>query len=125
MAYMTAQKKSKTTVTLPPINTVEMLRINRAFQLAIFGLVLAAVLVIVLLCIGSFASTDIVAVVGLFTSVLGTLVGAFFGLQIGSADKSRAEDRADNAQKRVDVLQSVADQKTIQRAKREYADLFK
>lgn len=122
---MTAQKKSKTTVTLPPINTVEMLRINRAFQLAIFGLVLAAVLVIVLLCIGSFASTDIVAVVGLFTSVLGTLVGAFFGLQIGSADKSRAEDRADNAQKRVDVLQSVADQKTIQRAKREYADLFK
>jgi len=41
------------------------------------------------------ASTDIVAIVGTFTGVSGTLAGAFFGLQMGSAgrEQERVERR--------------------------------
>ncbi len=104
---------------------IEITRINRAFWLSIFGLSLAAALVIALLVAGWKASSDIVAVVGLFTSVLGTLVGAFFGLQIGSAGTAKAEDRADNAQKKADALSAAANKDTIDEAKKLYPDLFK
>lgn len=109
----------------PQDSVIEKLRINRAFWLSIFGLALAAALVIALLLAGWKVSSDIVAVVGLFTSVLGTLVGAFFGLQIGSAGTAKAEDRADNAQKKADVLAAAANKDTIDEAKRLYPDLFK
>ena len=59
-----------------------------AFWLSIVGLALAAVLTFFLVHIAKAKvedSTDVVAIVGLFTSVTGTLVGAFFGLQIGQA----------------------------------------
>ncbi len=103
----------------------EKYRIGKAFQLSIIGLSLAAMLVIVLIFAGWKSSSDITAVVGLFTSVLGTLVGAFFGMQIGSADKAKAEERADNAQKKVDALHAAADEKTIEKAKHLYPNLFK
>jgi uncharacterized membrane protein len=106
-------------------SAVEKFRINRAFYLSIFGLGLAAALVIALLIAGWDKASDITAVVGLFTSVLGTLVGAFFGLQIGSADKAKAEERADNAQKKADVLGAFAQPETIQRAMEKFPDLFK
>lgn len=106
-------------------NATEKFRISKAFWLSVFGLALAAALVIALLIAGWDTSTDIVAVVGLFTSVLGTLVGAFFGLQIGSAGKAEAEDRADNAQKKANALQAAADPNTIRKAKELYRDLFK
>ena len=104
---------------------VEKLRINKAFYLAVFGLLLAAALVVVLLVAGWKTASDITGVVGLFTSILGTLVGAFFGLQIGSAGKAKADERADNAQKKADALQSAADEPTIRRAKELYPELFK
>lgn len=105
-------------------STLEKLRINRAFWLSIFGLALAAGLVIALLIAGK-TSSDIAAVVGLFTSVLGTLIGAFFGLQIGSAGKDKAEERADNAQKKAEALAMAADSNTINRAKSLYPNLLK
>jgi uncharacterized membrane protein len=104
-------------------NGIEILRINRAFQLAVFGLALAAFLVGMLL-LACMTSDEIVSIVGLFTSVLGTLVGAFFGLQIGSAGREKAENRADNAQKKVDALQSAADEATINKARDLYKGLF-
>ena len=106
-------------------SATEKLRIDRAFQLSVFGLTLAAALVVALLFAGLKTATDITAVVGLFTSVLGTLVGAFFGLQIGSADKAKAEERADNAQKKADALGAAADEETIKKARTLYPDLFK
>ncbi len=104
---------------------VEKLRIDRAFQLSVIGLALAALLVGALLWAGWKTAADVTSVVGLFTSILGTLVGLFFGLQVGSADKAKAEDRAERAQKKADVLQAVADTPTIDRAKALYPDLFK
>jgi hypothetical protein len=122
---MEAQTNQAQTVTEPQNSVVEKLRINRAFYLSIIGLGLAAVLVVALLIAGWKAASDITAVVGLFTSVLGTLVGAFFGLQIGSADKAKAEERADNAQKKADVLGAFAHPETIQKAMEKFPDLFK
>jgi len=106
-------------------SAIEALRIKKAFYLSVFGLSLSVALVVVLLIAGMNKSNDIVAVVGLFTSVLGTLVGAFFGLQIGAAGKEKAEQRADNAQKKANALQAAADEPTINRAKAMYPDLFK
>jgi MFS superfamily sulfate permease-like transporter len=65
----------------------ERLRIRHAFFLSLFGLGLAAALTVFLVSIPSDVNeaSEIVAVIGLFTSVTGTLVGAFFGLQIGQA----------------------------------------
>jgi hypothetical protein len=66
----------------------ERLRMQHAFWLSLFGLGLAAVLTVFLvLFAGTKVGTpaEVVAIVGLFTSVTGTLVGAFFGLQIGAA----------------------------------------
>ncbi len=104
---------------------VEKLRINKAFYLAVIGLSLSAALVVVLLAAGWKTASEITGVVGLFTSILGTLVGAFFGLQIGSADKAKVEERADNAQKKADALQAAADEPTIRKAKELYPELFK
>jgi uncharacterized protein YacL len=121
---MESQTNQPQDVTKAKNNAVEKLRINRAFYLSIFGLGLAAALVVALLIAGKQAN-EITAVVGLFTSILGTLVGAFFGLQIGAADKAKAEERADNVQRKANALQAAADESTIKKAKEIYPDLFK
>ena len=74
-------------------STLEKLRLQFAFALSVVGLLLAAILAIVLVFKEQWAATDTVALVGLFTSVLGTLVGAFFGVQVGLA--GREEERQD------------------------------
>lgn len=104
---------------------VEKLRITKAFWLSVIGLTLAALLVVLLPNLGFNKATDITSIVGLFTSVLGTLVGAFFGLQIGSAGKEKAEQRADEAQKKVNALQGAATPEVIEKAGKFYPELFK
>ncbi len=110
----------------PQNSALEKLRINKAFWLSIIGLVLAALIVLILLAFGLRGSTEIVAVVGVFTSVLGTLVGAFLGVQVGSAGKAQAEERADENQKKTVAFAAAADKGMITEAKRLYGkDLFK
>src|SRR5262245_51751197 len=77
----------------PPVaqDTTENVRIRYAFWLAVFGLGVAALLVMFLVWKGWSQASDVVAVVGLFTSVLGTLVGAFFGLQVGAAGRDKEQ----------------------------------
>ncbi len=104
---------------------VDGLRIERAFQLAAFGLGLIAALVVFLSWRGWGSASDVISLAGLFTSVLGTLVGAFFGLQIVAASKQQAEERADTAQRKVEVLQAAADQDTIHRAYQIHPGLFR
>src|SRR3569832_1347732 len=78
----------------------ERLRIRLAFWLAIVGLFLAAALAVFLVLSGKMASSaEVVALVGLFTSVTGTLVGAFFGLQIGSAGIAHERKRRQEAER--------------------------
>lgn len=118
----TNAKDAATTVKDPHI---EIFRIRKAFWLAIIGLLLAAVLVVVLLAFGIKTSTDIVAIVGLFTSVLGTLVGAFFGLQVGSAGKEKAEERADKAEQKSSALLGAASPEIVTKAKDLFPEAFK
>jgi hypothetical protein len=122
---MSTQPNQPQSCTKTQDNATEKFRIQKAFQLSVFGLALAAALVCALLFAGWKGAADVTAVVGLFTSVLGTLVGAFFGLQIGSAGKAKAEERADNAQKKADALGAAADETTIGKAKLLYPDLFR
>lgn len=103
---------------------VEKLRIRLAFWLSVIGLTLAALLVVVLLRSELKTATDITSVVGLFTSVLGTLVGAFFGLQIGAAGKEKAEQRAEEAQKKAGALQEAATPEVLEKARSLYPNLF-
>ena len=65
----------------------ETLRMRHAFRLSIFGIGLAAILTVFLVRFADKVSNtaEVVSIVGLFTSVTGTLVGAFFGMQIGQA----------------------------------------
>ncbi len=44
--------------------------------------------------------SEITSVAGLFTSIVGTLVGAFLGVQVGSAGKEQAETRATVAEQK-------------------------
>jgi len=111
---VTPAKESTTTKADPQL---EKYRIRKAFWLAIIGLVIAALLVLMLLAYGFTESKDIVAIVGLFTSVLGTLVGAFFGLQIGSAGKEASDQRANKAEQKSNALLSAANIDLIKNAK--------
>src|SRR5438477_7816245 len=86
----------------------EQMRITYAFWLAVVGLSIAASLAMFLVFAPKYDSKDVVAVVGLFTSVLGTLVGAFFGLQIGSAGKEKADRNAKKAQDEAQKANAIA-----------------
>jgi hypothetical protein len=85
---------------------LEMQRMRYAFWLAVIGLFFAVTLVLFLYFRGMTASNDIVAVVGVFTGVTGTLVGAFFGVQIGSA--GREQERAELREAEMMVKMALA-----------------
>jgi len=126
MDTIQSAKSAKTKTAQSP--EVEKLRIQKAFWLSIGGLFLAAVLVVFLVLSGGFKAAtapDITSIVGLFTTTLGTLVGAFFGLQIGSAGKEAAEKRAEDAQKKADALGAAATPKILKKAMTLYPHLFK
>ncbi len=92
----------------------ERLRIHHAFWLAIFGLALAAALAVFLVSQNESkvnTSAEVVAIVGLFTSVTGTLVGAFFGLQIGAAGaehERRSREKAEESRQRAEHATRIA-----------------
>ncbi len=92
----------------------ERLRIHHAFWLSIFGLGLAAALAVFLVAKAGTkidTSAEVVAIVGLFTSVTGTLVGAFFGLQIGAAGaehERRGRQKAEESRQRAEEATRIA-----------------
>jgi hypothetical protein len=91
----------------------ERLRIHHAFWLSIFGMALAAALTVFLVVVSSKhmkidESAEVVAIVGLFTSVTGTLVGAFFGLQIGAAGAEHERRSRQSAEQNRQRAEEVA-----------------
>ncbi len=77
-------------------SSVVDIRIRTSLIVALVGLILLAVMVI-LLARMNWEASDIVTLAGVFTSVLGTLVGAILGVQVGSAGKAKAEKLAELA----------------------------
>jgi chromate transport protein ChrA len=71
---------------------LERMRLQYTFGITIAGLGIAVGVALVMLFVSSITAEGIAAVVGLFTSVLGTIVGAFLGLQIGLGGKAEADN---------------------------------
>jgi ABC-type dipeptide/oligopeptide/nickel transport system permease subunit len=117
--------KGASPVNSPEESEVEKLRIQKAFWLSVIGLVLAASVLGMLLLARWSEASDISTIVGLFTSVLGTIVGVFLGNQMGSAGKEDADKRANETQKTAKAVLAAADKDTIDRAKELYPGLFK
>jgi len=61
------------------------------FSIAIVGLSISFVIAIIMLGLGMRTASDLVAVIGAFTTVTGTLTGYFFGEKMGSSNKEKTE----------------------------------
>jgi hypothetical protein len=83
-------------------------RVKDAVWLAGIGIVLTIVLVVILLAFSIKTSNDIVAVVGSFTTLVGTLVGLIIGGGVGSQGKAAADTRADVATTNAQVSENKA-----------------
>ncbi|MDZ4782937.1 MAG: hypothetical protein SGJ19_22030 [Planctomycetia bacterium] len=86
---------------------VDGTRINAALIVAVVGLLVPAAIVIVCAVVG-WPANDIATIVGLFTSVAGTLVGAILGAQIGAAGKANAEEGKKIAEQGKERAQQLA-----------------
>jgi uncharacterized protein YacL len=72
-------------------------RVSSALLVAVIGLIVPAVLAWALTTREGWTASDVTALVSVFTTVVGTLVGAFLGVQVGSAGKQKAENLANRA----------------------------
>lgn len=76
------------------------MRIKYGFWIVILGLVLVAAVFLAAIAKWS-AAQDAAAAVGSVTGVIGTIIGAFFGVQVGSAGKEKVEAARSEAEKKV------------------------
>ncbi|MGE3404909.1 MAG: hypothetical protein AB7K63_20150 [Vicinamibacterales bacterium] len=83
---------------------IEVLRLTYGFRIVVGGLALVGV-VFGLAVVLFEGAADVTAVVGSVSGVVGTVVGAFFGLQVGAAGKDKAEDDKEHALRQRDVAQ--------------------
>ncbi|OGO09954.1 MAG: hypothetical protein A3K46_05140 [Chloroflexi bacterium RBG_13_60_9] len=70
------------------------LRVRYGFWVVVIGLAIVGIVFVVAILKWTTAA-DVATAVGSLTGVVGTIVGAFFGVQVGSSGKEKAEaDRA-------------------------------
>jgi hypothetical protein len=67
-----------------------------ALIVAIGGMVIAAILIVILAFRG-WAASEVSAVAGVFTTLVGSIVGAFLGVQVAATGKEKAEELAQKA----------------------------
>jgi hypothetical protein len=80
----------------PGSTSEELNKYAVALLVALGGMLIAAVVVCVLAFQGRSAA-EISTVAGMFTTLIGTLVGTFLGVQVAGAGKQKAEDMARKA----------------------------
>jgi uncharacterized protein YacL len=122
-ATSNAESKPKVTTDKPSIETV---RIKYAFWLGIVGFSLTIILAVVVAVLTQSGFKDAQAVSSIispFLTVLGTLVGAFFGLQVGAAGTDQlnqqvqdANARAEDANARAQSFAAAADPNNLNQA---------
>jgi hypothetical protein len=78
------------------------LRIKYGYRVILGGFILVAVVLLVAILRWDVAN-DVALVVGLFTSMVGTIVGAFFGIQVGSQGKEEALVAREQAETKADA----------------------
>jgi hypothetical protein len=69
---------------------------------------LVAIVALVVVAMFRYPAGEVNNVVGTALGAIGTLVGAYFGVQVGSAGKAEAEKAKDVAQERVVQLAAAA-----------------
>lgn len=75
----------------------EELKFGGAMWIVLFGLVVIACLALFLPAKDDWKPADITTLIGSLTTFLGTVVGAFLGVQVGAAGKASAENVARRA----------------------------
>ena len=74
--------------------SADELRVRYGFWVVVIGLFIVGIIFVVSILKWSTAA-DVATAVGSLTGVVGTIIGAFFGIQVGSSGKEKAEaDRA-------------------------------
>ncbi|WP_432722769.1 hypothetical protein R0381_001483 [Jeongeupia wiesaeckerbachi] len=73
------------------------LKFGSALAFAFVGLLITAVLAGFLSMASLWKPSEVIALVGVFTSLIGTIVGAFLGVQIGASGRRKAERLANRA----------------------------
>lgn len=108
------------------IPEIEKYRIEKAYKLSLYGLItvtfLAAGLVIATF-FGFSEAGEVSQVVSPFLVVLGTLVGTFFGVQVGSAGREEAEQNARDANSQATAFAAASDPTKLTQALGVYNEL--
>jgi hypothetical protein len=115
------------------IRTAEWIRAYReslmtdkkyGFIVVILGLVF--VLAVFVFAIFKFNSaSDVTTTVTSVGGVIGTIVGAFFGLQLGAAGKEKVEQERNNAQRMALMLAGKAPTDKFESLEKQYPNFFK
>jgi hypothetical protein len=90
---------------MPP-EEIDRLRLRCGFWIIITGFALVAFITVV--SIFRWAEvTNVATVVGVVSSLVGTVVGAFFGVQVGAVGKERAEAARERSEEAVKAALSM------------------
>jgi len=95
----------------------DRVRIHYAGALGIAGVVVPVILAVVLIFEEGWGATVVASVVGLFTSLIGPLVGAFLGYEAGSAGKEKEQKARINSERRLDIVRGQLDDATMARVR--------
>jgi len=102
---------------------MDLVRIRYGFYVVLLGIVALVVIYVVAIWQWTTAS-DIAAVVGSAGGVIGTIVGAFFGVHIGAVGKERAEEQRDTANSKLQALLGITPPQEYERLRKELPNLF-
>lgn len=72
----------------------ETIRVLAAFAIVTLGLTIFALLAYYLNVKNEWKAAEVTALVGTLTTFLGTVVGAFLGVQVGASGKAQADNLA-------------------------------
>jgi threonine/homoserine/homoserine lactone efflux protein len=89
---------------------------SAAGAIIVVGLGLVFVFIIALVALGTVPDSQKAAVVSAALTVLGTIVGAYFGVKVGSAGREKAEAARDAEAIKVEELTARADPQAAQAA---------
>lgn len=78
-------------------NSGEMIRIVSAFVIVTLGLLIFALLAYNLPVKEGWKAAEVTSLVGTLTTFLGTVIGAFLGVQVGAAGKAKSDHLAQAA----------------------------
>jgi hypothetical protein len=97
---------------------LDLMRLRYGFWIIIFGFSLVAFIALISIFRWNEVA-NVATVVGAVSSLVGTVVGAFFGVQFGSAGKERAEAARDRSQEMAEAALSMLPPETANQLRSE------